>query len=105
MATSPSCPSIATSRNRYASPRARRWSPSSRARRKPEHSLIAAARALFLSGPSPVRSHLRQAFHIDGRALALLLAGHRLQQVERLGEIVVDRLFGRREIEPADLGE
>ncbi len=47
----------------------------------------------LLALPRPVRSHLRQPFHVDRRALALLLAGHRLQQVERPLEILVDRLL------------
>ena len=41
---------------------------------------------------APLRSHLRQAFHVDRGALALLFARHRFQQIQRLGQVLVNRL-------------
>ena len=51
--------------------------------REPASSADAAARRL-----RPFRSHLRQAVHVDGDALALFLARQRLQQVDRAIEVV-----------------
>src|SRR5438094_3959953 len=58
------------------------------------------SRTAFLE---PVLPHLRQAFHVDGRALALFLAAHRTEQVERLGQILLDGLLRRREVQAPDL--
>src|SRR5206468_12622754 len=55
--------------------------------------------------PTPVRPHLRQAFHVDRRALAFLFAVHGLEQIERPYQVVVDCLARRAEVEAADLGQ
>src|SRR6266487_2193320 len=55
--------------------------------------------------PRPVRSHLSQALHIDSGAFALVLTGHRFQQVECLGEIGGNRVARGGKVQPADLVE
>ena len=54
---------------------------------------------------SPIPPHLRHPLHVDRRALALVFARHRLEQIERLFEVVLNRLSRRAEVEPPDLGE
>src|SRR5262245_22422775 len=65
------------------------------------HALLLAL--LFVS--RPVRAHLRQPLHVHRRALALFFGVHRLQQIERLREIVLNRLLRGREVQPPDFGE
>ena len=52
----------------------------------------------------PFRAHLRQPVHEHGRPLALLVAGHLLQQVDGPGEILQNGLLGRRVVQATDLG-
>ena len=62
--------------------------------------LDAAARRL-----RPLRSHLRQAVHVDGRPLALVFARQRLQQIDRALEILLDGRLGGGVVELLDLGD
>jgi hypothetical protein len=48
---------------------------------------------------------LRQAFHVDGDAVALLLARQRFQQVDRAIDVVVDGRLGGGVIQLLDLGD
>jgi hypothetical protein len=48
---------------------------------------------------------LGQSVHIHGRSLTLLVGRHRLQQLERLGEINLNRLLRRLVVQTFDLGE
>jgi transcriptional regulator with XRE-family HTH domain len=57
------------------------------------------------SSLSPLRPHLRQPVHVDGGLLALVVGSHRLEQLDRAGEIALDRGLRRLEIEPLDLVE
>ena len=43
--------------------------------------------------------------HVSRRRAAVLVARHARQQLERAGDIAVDRLAGRREVDPLDLLE
>jgi hypothetical protein len=47
---------------------------------------------------------LRQAVHVDRRALALFVAGQRLQQIDRAVDILPDGRPGRAVIQFFDLG-
>ena len=56
----------------------------------------------FLLPPFP--RHLGQPFHVDVRFRAQILVGDRLDELDGVGEIVVDRLLRRLEVDLADLG-
>src|SRR6185369_13372066 len=60
----------------------------------------------FLFLPSgPLGPHLCHPFHVHSGALALFLRRHRLQQVQRFSEIVLNGLLRGRKVQPPDLGE
>src|SRR5215211_7986598 len=61
------------------------------------------ATRLLLLLPRPFGPHLRDAVHEDARLLAFLLAVERLQELDRMREIVFDGLFGRLEVDAPDL--
>ena len=61
---------------------------------RPAVSVLSPSRPVGLLA-APVAPHLRQAFHVDRRPLALFLRGHRLQQVQRLRQILLNRLARR----------
>src|SRR5690348_12853971 len=53
----------------------------------------------------PVLAHLRNAFHVDGRLLAILFGRQRLQEIDRMVEIVLDRLARGVEVDVPQLRE
>src|SRR5262245_38198275 len=81
-------------------------SPSAIANRAGQRpALLLRAAPVLLRRSCPVRPHLRHAFHVDRRTLTFLFRGHRLQEVERPGEILLDGLLGRGKIQAANLGK
>src|SRR5262245_64548189 len=52
----------------------------------------------------PVFSHLGNPLHVDRRALALLFGGQGFEQLDRVNEVVLDRLPRGLEVDAADLG-
>src|SRR6185295_2066585 len=59
---------------------------------------------LLLSSEPPLRPHLCEPVHVDGRALALFFAAHRLEQIERFCQVLLNRLARRLIVETFDLG-
>jgi hypothetical protein len=53
----------------------------------------------------PVPLHLGESLHIDGRLLALVLVWQPFEQLDRMREIMIDRVPRRLEVDAADLGE
>src|SRR6185312_14217588 len=53
----------------------------------------------------PILPHLGQAFHEDRGAFAIFLAAHRLEQVQRFLQILLNRLRRRAEVQTADFSE
>src|SRR5690348_14323987 len=53
----------------------------------------------------PVAAHLRQTFHVDAGLLALLFGLQRLQQIDRVRQVIRDRLTRRVEVNASNLGE
>jgi hypothetical protein len=53
----------------------------------------------------PVPLHLGQSFHEDVRLRARRFVRQRLDQFDGVGEVVLDRLARRLEVDPADLVE
>src|SRR5882762_7946523 len=91
-----------TCRRRYASPREKRWSAINRGK---SNGALRNVIALPLFFPAPVRPHLRHAFPVDRRALALFFAPHRSEEVEGFLEVGLNGLPRRREVQAADFRE
>ena len=63
------------------------------------------SRLVLAHAACPFALHLGESLHIDRRLFPLLLARQRLEQLDGVREIVVDRLARRREVDLPDLGE
>src|SRR5258705_13983537 len=61
--------------------------------------------SLLLFGRSPLAPHLGEPVHVDRRLLAFVLGGKALQQLDRVGDVVLDGALGGLEIDLANLGE
>src|SRR5262245_64623348 len=51
----------------------------------------------------PVRPHLSETIHVDGRSLAFFFTVHRLEEIECAGEVLLNGLGSRAVVQAFDL--